>query len=242
MNTNTKEKKVAIMQPTFLPWLGYFALMENVDYFVFLDDVQLTKQSWQVRNKIRDAKGNTLWLTIPIKKHPLDTPINEIKVSNDKRLVKKIINSFEHCYYKCEFYSDACSLLTNHLSNDYLSDINISIIEDIKETIGIRTELFRSSELKIESKNRAERLVEIINNFDSKYYLSPVGAREYLEIEKTKKLFNDSKIQVEYLNYVHPKYNQIGKSFIENLGIIDCIANIGSEQTLEVVKSGLVLK
>ena len=78
--------------------------MHQVDYFILLDDVQLSKQSWQVRNRIKNSSGNPSWLTLPIKKHPLSTKINEVEINEDKRLVKKIIKAFEHNYSKTPFF------------------------------------------------------------------------------------------------------------------------------------------
>ena len=104
-NTNNNQKTVGIMQPTFLPWLGYFALMEQVDYFVLLDDVQLSKQSWQVRNRIKMNNDNKLWLSLPIKKNRLYTNINEVEISDDQRLINKILNSFKHHYSKMSIFS-----------------------------------------------------------------------------------------------------------------------------------------
>ena len=77
------------MQPTFLPWLGYFALMHQVDYFILLDDVQLSKQSWQVRNRIKNSSGNPSWLTLPIKNIPYLQKLMRLKLMKIKDLLKK---------------------------------------------------------------------------------------------------------------------------------------------------------
>ena len=103
------------MQPTFLPWIGYFDLIDKVDKFVFYDDVQLSKQSWQVRNRIKNSSGNPSWLTLPIKKHPLSTKINEVEINEDKRLIKKIIKAFEHNYSKTPFFHEAYDLIQKNI-------------------------------------------------------------------------------------------------------------------------------
>ena len=104
-NTNNNQKTVGIMQPTFLPWLGYFALMEQVDYFVLLDDVQLSKQSWQVRNRIKMNNDNKLWLSLPIKKNRLYTNINEVEISDDQRLINKILIPLNIIIQKMSIFS-----------------------------------------------------------------------------------------------------------------------------------------
>jgi RimJ/RimL family protein N-acetyltransferase len=234
---NKDKNVVGIMQPTFLPWLGYFALMEKVDYFVLLDDVQLSKQSWQVRNRIRTSGAEKLWLTLPVKKHDLNTNLNEIKISDDKRLINKILNSFKHHYSKSPFFDEAFDLIEKNIHKDTLTEITSGIIEDVKFCAGISTQVFKSSELEIQSTSRDQRLVDIINYFECKHYISPVGSGNYLELEETKHLFNENKIEIEYLHFEHPKYPQNGKSFISQMGIVDSIANIGYQNLLDLIKS-----
>ena len=89
----------------------------------------------------------------------------------------------------------------------------------------------------IESPNREQRLVDIINYFECKHYISPVGSGNYLELEESKTLFNENEIKIEYLHFEHPKYPQNGNSFISQLGIVDCIANIGYQNLLDLIKS-----
>ena len=237
-NKTLEKNTVGIMQPTFLPWLGYFALMEQVDYFVLLDDVQFSKQSWQVRNRIKNNNQDTLWLSLPVKKHSLNTPINKIEISDDERLVKKILNSFEHNYSKSEYFNEAYDLIYKNIFNTKLSNITTEIIEDVKNCIGISTPVYKSSDIKNLNNDREERLINIINFFDCKNYISPVGSGEYLELKKSRDLFDENKIQVKYLHFEHPKYKQNGPVFIEQMGIVDCIANEGYESILNLIKLG----
>ena len=232
------QKTVGIMQPTFLPWLGYFALMNQVDYFVLLDDVQLSKQSWQVRNRIKTNLDTTIWLTLPTKKHPLDTPINKVEISNDRRLIKKILSSFKYNYSKCKFIDEAYDLINKNISKSNLSEITSEIIIDAKSCIGIKTPVYKSSDLKISTNNREKRLIDIINFFDCKNYISPIGSNKYLELEKSKLLFKKNDINVKYLHFVHPKYKQLGNKFIEQMGIVDCIANEGYSSIIYLLNTG----
>ncbi len=237
-NTNNSQKTVGIMQPTFLPWLGYFALMEQVDYFVLLDDVQLSKQSWQVRNRIKMNNDNKLWLSLPIKKNRLHTNINEVEISDDQRLINKILNSFKHHYSKNEYFLEAFDLLEKNINYKYLSDITSEIILDTKFCTGINTAVYKSSELNFNSSSREQRLVDIINYFDCKNYVSPIGSSNYLELEKSRVLFNKNKIKIKYLNFEHPVYKQHGKKFVDQLGIVDCISSVGYQNTLNIIRSG----
>tara|TARA_B110000444_G_scaffold261547_1_gene315071 strand:- start:11846 stop:13114 length:1269 start_codon:yes stop_codon:yes gene_type:complete len=237
--TIVKKNTIGIMQPTFLPWLGYFALMQQVDCFVLLDDVQLSKQSWQVRNRIKNSSGDPSWLTLPIKKHPLGTKINKIEISEDKRLIKKIVSSFEHNYYKTPFFHEASDLIKKNIFNKTLSEITSNIILDAKSCIGITTPVFKSSELNISNGSKEQRLVDIINYFDCNEYISPVGSSDYLEKKEARKLFKKNKINLHYLHFEHPKYKQSGRFFLEQLGIVDCVSNIGYKDTMDIINLGI---
>ena len=237
--TIVKKNTIGIMQPTFLPWLGYFALMQQVDCFVLLDDVQLSKQSWQVRNRIKNSSGDPSWLTLPVKKHPLGTKINKIEISEDKRLIKKIVSSFEHNYYKTPFFHEAYDLIQKNIFNKTLSEISSNIILDAKSCIGITTPVFKSSELNINNGPKEQRLVDIINYFNCNKYISPVGSSDYLEQKEARDLFEKNKINLHYLHFEHPKYKQSGKFFLEQLGIVDCVSNIGYKDTLDTINLGI---
>ena len=238
-DTTNKKKTIGIMQPTFLPWLGYFALMHQVDYFILLDDVQLSKQSWQVRNRIKNSSGNPSWLTLPIKKHPLSTKINEVEINEDKRLVKKIIKAFEHNYSKTPFFHEAYDLIQKNIYYSTLSEITSNIISDAKSCIGISTPIYKSSDLDIGNGPKEQRLIDIIKYFSCSEYISPIGSYKYLESKEAKNLFKENKIKLRYLHYIHPRYKQRGNSFIEQLGIVDCISNVGYKDTMEIVNLGI---
>ena len=237
--TISKKKTIGIMQPTFLPWLGYFALMQQVDCFILLDDVQLSKQSWQVRNRIKNSSGDLSWLTLPIKKHPLSTKINKVEINEDARLIKKIINTFQHNYSKTPFFNEAYDLIHKNIFFSTLSEVTSNIIFDAKSCIGINTPIYKSSDLNIDSGPKEKRLIDIINYFGCSEYISPIGSHKYLENKETKNLFNENKIKLRYLHYIHPKYKQRGKAFIEQLGIVDCISNVGYKDTMEIINLGI---
>ena len=85
------------MQPTYLPWIGYFDLIKQADVFVFLSDVQFSKQGWQVKNKIKN-KESEITLTIPVKRAPLNTLINQTKIDMSKRWKKTHLKSIYYSY------------------------------------------------------------------------------------------------------------------------------------------------
>ena len=105
-------KTCVIMQPTYLPWLGYFDLIRQSDIFVFLNDVQFSKQSWQVKNRIKNL-NKKLMITIPVKKSSLSTKIDMVLIDNTKNWKKKHLKSIYLAYKKSEFFDEIYPIIEN---------------------------------------------------------------------------------------------------------------------------------
>ena len=219
--------KIAIMQPTFLPWVGYFSMMSAVDKFVLLDDVQFERRSWQQRNKIL-ANNGPIWLTIPVvSKNLRSQKINDVQILYEKDFIKKIIRSIEINYLKAPHYKkyseNIYSILKERPKN--LSDLTISLIKEIKKILKIKTDIILSSELNIQGK-REERLLNICLLLEAKVYLSSPNSKNYLD--KTD-IFNQNNIALEYYDYSHPIYPQLIKEFQPYISVIDLIFNCGEK-------------
>ena len=156
--------KVAIMQPTYLPWIGYFSLIKKVDTFVFLDSVQFAKRSWQQRNKIKTSSGEK-WLTVPVlSKGKRDQLIKDTMINNESNFCKDHIKSIEFNYCKAKYFkSESKSLFDILRSNsDYIADLNIEIIRYLSERLKIKTKFIRSRDLDCQG-SRADLLASICN-------------------------------------------------------------------------------
>ena len=222
------------MQPTFLPWIGYFKLITKVDIFIFFDDAQYSKNSWHNRNKIL-LKSETKWLTLPIKKKSLKTNINETLIDHTKTWKEDIISKIENAYNKHFFFNDL-EFLINFIKNfneNSLSNLNIEIIKLISMKLNILNKYELSSRYKIKA-NRSDKIIEICLLNKASEYISPMGARDYIEEDGN---FSKSKIKLTYFDYNPKIYNQTNeKEFISHLSIIDLIANIGLNQSKEFLK------
>jgi len=218
---------LSISQPTLYPWIGFFDIIKKSDTFVFLDDVQFNRHSWQQNNRIKDPNSEQeVWLNIPIKKTNLDTKINEIKIDNSQKWKRKHIRALETCYGTNFKKID---WLTELFSKDYetLSNFNIDFIERCCKYLEIKTNLILSSTLNIHGE-KTEKLVNICKSLSADSYLSTIGTKEkYLKNEEYK--FENVGIKVIYHNYKHPIYSQRGKKFLDHLSILDLILNLGSE-------------
>ncbi|CCK75584.1 conserved hypothetical protein [Oleispira antarctica RB-8] len=233
-------KLCSVMQPTFLPWVGYFDLIDNSDDFIFYDDVQFTKQSWQSRNQIKTANG-VIWLTVPLKKHELSSKINQIEINNAKPWVPKLLKTLFFTYQKTKHFKEAYTFfddLFNAKEYLMLSDLSISIIEALIIRLGMCTQLHRSSNMKDLGDDRELRLINICKSLECDNYLSAKGSALYIEANRPSGIFPDYDIELYYQNFNHPEYSQIHGDFEAYMSIVDLIFNEGFEKSLEIIRSG----
>lgn len=227
--------KIAISQPTYLPWIGYFDLIEQVDVFVLLDDVQFEKQSWQQRNRIKTPTG-LQWLTVPvIFRGRLGQKINQVEV-RDRDFWRRHRRAIELNYARSSFFADYFELLISKISSKetFLADLNIGLIESFTTILGIKTPLMLSSTIHQPGK-RTELLANICECLGADQYLSPLGSAAYLLAEQNTLL--DRGIDVVFQNYMHPEYRQLFSPFVPYASIVDLLFNEGA-RSLEIIRSG----
>lgn len=229
------------MQPTYIPWMGYFDLIDKVDVFVFYNDVQLAKRGWQVRNKIKGANGE-MYLTIPIKKtkHRDALKINEALINSEDKWVVKHLNSIKFNYKKSTNFEEVFHFLNDYYneSSNLLGEFNIELIKAISLRIGLKTKFINSSDLNNISGQKDTRLTQICKELQADTYLSPQGSSIYInEINRGGK-FVENKIDLFYHNYSHPVYKQMFNDFIPYIGIYDLLFNEGFENALEIIQEG----
>ena len=174
----------SIMQPTFNPWLGYFDLIDQSDVFVFYDDVQLSKQSWQVRNRIKTSNGE-MFLSIPVVKNDdwRELLIGDAKTNEKLPWRTKHIKSIENSYRRSNYFDKVFPLIQElyQPSYDTLAGFNISFIESISKKIGINCKFICSSEIKGMIGSKDVRLANICKYLNITDYLSPKGSTDYIE-------------------------------------------------------------
>lgn len=228
---------IAIMQPTYLPWLGYFALMDQVDTFVFLDDVAFDRRSWQQRNRIKGPNGEVL-LTVPVQKASRGTPICEIEINFDHDFPDNHLKAIEFNYQSTPFFEAYWAQFSTLLSKapNGLSDLNVTLATWFADTLKIETQFVRSSALDVVG-SKDIYLAELCEHFGKDQYLSPVGSKGYLD-EST--AFAEHGIEIQYLEFTHPTYPQRYGRFIDHLSAIDAVFNVGGDKTLELVRKGYV--
>ncbi len=217
--------KVAIHQPNFLPWLGYFYKIAKCDVFVFLDSVQYTKNSFINRNKIKTPQLDA-WLTVPVS-FKFGELISEVRINNDTSWREKHLKTLEMNYKKSKCFEEVFNEIKQiyYLKDwQYLSDFNISLLKAITSYIGLNKSFIKSSTWDIPAQS-TELLVQIVKKMNGNTYLSGFGGANYQEED----LFTKEGISLEYYNFHHPTYTQLWGEFIPNLSIIDLLFNCGSK-------------
>lgn len=228
--------KVAIMQPTYLPWCGYFGLMMKVDIFILLDSVQFTRRSWQQRNLIKTPRGSQ-WLTVPvINKEKREQLISEVEIDNSTKFSKKHRKSIEINYHKSVFFKDfGPKLIQNLNETKKLVDLNIGLIDYFRDVLNLKTKVLRSSNMNGKGV-KADLLASLCLEVDATEYIAVQGSKNYLDHSRS---FNDISLPIHYFNFNHPSYPQLYNGFIPNMSILDMIFNCGEKST-QLIKSGFM--
>lgn len=228
--------KVAISQPTYLPWLGYFDLIDQVDAFVILDSVQFEKQSWQQRNRIKTPTG-LQWLTVPvIFRGRLGQAIKEVEI-RETDFWHDHLRAIELNYRRAPYFENYFDQLSSKVMcgpGTRLADLNVRLIEWLMSVLGIQTKLIFASQLNQRGK-RTELLANICVALGSEQYISPPGSAVYLLAEKEKLIRQN--VELCFQRYEHPQYRQAFPPFCPQASIIDLIFNEGP-RSMEIVRAG----
>lgn len=217
---------VAIHQPNFLPWLGYFRKLALVDAFVFLDNAQYTKNSFINRNRIKTQAG-IQWLTVPVlTRGRFLQAIHQVVTASETDWRRKHLQAMQVNYGRAAHFEEVFALLEPHYltaeAQTNLADFNILLIRTVCSYLGLTPRLIRARDLAV-SGNSTDLLVSICRELKANAYLAGRGAVKYQEDEH----FKSAGIRVEYENFVAQPYDQLWGSFSENLSILDALMNCG---------------
>jgi len=212
---------IAIHQPNYLPWLGFFDKACKAQTFVLLDSVAYTRGGVGNRNRIKTSRGWE-WITVPVH-HPLGATIKDIQT---------VDSGWERTHWKTLLFNYSRAPHFKDLAPEFdqiyqrrwcrLSDINETLIRLIMEYLDLRPRIYRSSDLGVEGKS-SELLVNICKAIGDKEYLSGTGARGYLDLSA----FERERITVRFQQFSSPKYPQLFGDFTPNLSAIDYLFNCG---------------
>lgn len=223
-----KGKRIAILQPGYIPWLGFFEQMSACDIFVLLDDVQFTKNDWRNRNRIKTREG-IVWLTVPVL-HKFGQKIRDVRIDNRSSWQRKHLQSLRIWYGRSRYFRDMSADLERMYGKPwhYLVDLDLEFCLLLKEWFGIRSRVLRSSDLQIGSDDKNLRLIEICKKTGCDCFYEGKAGADYIDIE----LFRFHNISVEFQDYHHPFYEQLWmkeQGFVSHLSALDLLFNHGPD-------------
>ena len=226
---DVRSRKVAILQSNYIPWKGYFDMINMVDEFILFDDAQYTRRDWRNRNRIKTPQG-VQWLTVPVEvKGRYTQKIKDTQVS-DPAWGKHHWDTLRHSYARAGHfgrYAPAMEQIYLNETDPHLSRINFSFIKAICGILGIRTRISWSMDYPL-AEGRNERLIGLCKAVGCNRYLSGPSAKDYID----EALFAREGISVEYMDYSgYTEYTQLYGAFEHQVTVLDLIFNEGPSAT-----------
>lgn len=218
-----------ILQPSYIPWRGYFHQVRKADLFIFYDDVQYDRHDWRNRNRIKTA-GGPRWLTIPLHstdRHMQETSIGEMRTAEDANWRRKHFETLRHNYARAPYFARYRPLLEHWYAAPapLLAEFTIRTTIELARELGItKTRFYRSSLLETTG-TKTERLLSILKQVGATRYISGPAARNYLDSD----LLETEGIEVEWMDYEYPEYPQLFPPFEPQLSALDLLLNTGPE-------------
>lgn len=221
--------KAVILQPSYIPWRGYFDQIRRADVFVFYDDVQYDKHGWRNRNQIKTAQGKQ-WLTIPVHSKGVTEgiPIKDIRIDWSKPWTKHHLKALTFAYNKAPYFREYLPLLESLYArrDECLADFTIESTIVLSRALGIAsTQFLRSSSLPGITGAKTERLIQILKKIGATHYISGPSAQAYVEPQK----FDEAGISLEYMEYNYPEYAQLYPPFDPYVTVLDLLFMTGKE-------------
>lgn len=225
---------IGILQPGYLPWIGFFDQLDQADIFILYDDVQYDKNGWRNRNRIKTAQGEQ-WITVPVlTKGNVFQLIKDTAINNTDNWQKKNILSITQNYKKAKYSfvaEDICAIIQGKKWH-WLVDLNYSVLKILMAHLGIDKPVYFSSDFNAHG-GKNEKIISLIKHFGGDTFIEGSSGKEYIDLAQFKK----SNIVVSYQEYKHPIYNQLYGKFIPYLSVLDLLCNCGPN-SLEILRSG----
>ena len=234
---------VTIMQPAYLPWLGYFHRTMCADVHVIIDHVQIDKNSktkFANRNKVR-TRENWAWLTVPIKTKGKfgKLELNQIEIDPESNWAEKHWNTLRSCYGKTPYFKEHTAFFEQLYGKKLrlLSELNTDVTDYLfKQAFGINTAFVYSSTLDARSQ-KDDLILDICLELKATKYISGPFGRDYLNIRK----FSEAGIEVVYHDFIHPEYQQAFPGFEPYMSAIDLLFNCGPN-SIDILKENQTLE
>lgn len=241
----TDNRSLAIMQPYFFPYIGYFQLIDSVDEFLLYDNLNFIDSGWIARNRIRQKNAAPVFFIVPLKNKSSNCMIGEIKIDNGRPWRKKMLKSFVNAYNKAEHFEEIMPVLEEILSVEYetVSELNAESIKRICRLLDIKTPVltdnspYEDIEREIAGLDKLprmhERAVRICQRHGVQRLNNPIGGTALY----SKEFFKEYGIELNFIKTGKIEYNQFWQEFAPSLSIIDVLMHCGAEKTKELLKN-----
>ena len=219
-----KPRTAVVLQPGYLPWLGFFDQLREADVFIYYDDVQYDKHGWRNRNRVKGPDG-PVWLTVPVRTHGRGRPrVCEVEIDG-ARWARQHVGTLRHCYARAAHARPYLDELEELLMRPWrlLAELDVAAVALACRWLGLEREMVRASALGVEGE-RSERLVALCGRVGAARYFSGAAARDYLDLGA----FARAGVAVEFQEYRHPVYPQLFGAFVPYLSVVDLVLNAGS--------------
>ena len=215
--------KLAIMQPYFLPYLGYFSLIKHTDEFILLDTVQFIRHGWIERNRILKPSNGWQYIMVPLKKHSRETLIKDIEINNDQQWKEKILAQLQHYKKQAPYFSNVIDILNEIFSKEYATivDLNLASLKTVCNYLGINTpiQVFSLMNIDIEPANAPDEwalnICKALGNVDE--YWNPPGGQSFFDRKK----YENAGINLKFHSAILTDYDQKRNVFEPGLSILD---------------------
>jgi hypothetical protein len=214
---------VAIHQPQYLPWLGYFDKIRQADIFCYLDSVQYKKNDWQNRNRIKTSQG-WQWLTVPVH-FQFPEKISEVKINTTVNWRKKHLQALVTNYRRAPYFEKYIEVFGQVYSEDWVSvsELNIRFIERLVDALGMSQKpAVKSSQLALRE-DPTDRLIDVCRELEADTYLAGQDGTKYMDLER----FKENGIGVIIQDFKHPEYPQMFDGFQSHMSVVDLLFNCG---------------
>jgi hypothetical protein len=215
--------KCVILQPSYIPWRGYFHQMQKADLFIFCDDVQYNTAGWRNRNRIKTGNGAE-WLTIPVHSkgtHGSGRQIKDMEICWDEPWNVRHLGAIENAYRRAPYFTTYFPLLQEwyRARCRFLADFTITLSIALAGQLGVPESRFmRSAPLGIQA-SKTDRIVQMMHRVGADHYISGPTAKDYIEEDKLR----EAGITLEYMEYDYPEYPQLHGAFDPHISIVDLL-------------------
>lgn len=233
---------LGIMQPYFMPYLGYLALIKQVDHFILIDTVQFIRHGWIERNQILNLNGESMYIKVPLKKYHQKTRIKDIKINNSYKWQDKILAQLVHYKKHAPYYYDVTFFLKQifNYQATSITDFNFIVLKEILRYLYLDTPITIWSKMQIDIQEvnaPDEWALNICKAMNADRYINPIGGKSFFNLNK----YSESNIELKFLEYIPEPYEQFNNDFVPFLSIID-VMMFNDKDRIRIMLDNIILE